>query len=242
MSNADPTAEPAVHSTGGAPKAVIFDLGGVVIRICRTWAEACARAGVEVRDPERFAEFELKEQRHALTDEYQSGRIDSAAYFAGVAAATDGLYTADEVRAVHIAWVLEDYPGIARLIERLHKAGIRTACLSNTNDAHWLNVLDPDAAMGHSPATCTLGTKLVSHELGLVKPDAAIYAAALRELGMSASEVIFFDDLAENVAGARAAGWRSEQIDHTGDTSAQIEQHLIAAGLLTGETALDGTR
>ncbi len=30
---------------------VCFDLGGVVIRICRTWAEGCAAAGLEVRDP-----------------------------------------------------------------------------------------------------------------------------------------------------------------------------------------------
>jgi len=45
-----------------------------------------------------------------------------------------------------------------------------------------------------------------SHELGLKKPDPAIYAAALTAMGADAGEVLFIDDHEENIAAARDAG------------------------------------
>ena len=210
---------------------VVFDLGGVVVRICRTWAEACARAGVEVRSPERFAEFELREQRSGLSDAYQAGRIGSAAYFAGIAEATGGLYSAEEVERVHRAWVMEDYPGVRALIERLNDAGVRTACLSNTNASHWEGIVDGVGAPA-SPACRAIQQPLVSHELGAVKPDEAIYRIAAERLNASPADLVFFDDLEPNVLGARRAGWMSERIDHEGDPAAQVSAHLGRLGLL----------
>lgn len=201
-------------------RVVVFDLGGVVVRVCRTWAEACARAGVEVREPDRFASYELREQRSSLTDAYQSGEIESAAYFAGVASATDGLYTQGEVERIHRAWVGDDYPGIEAVITSLNEEGIVTACLSNTNRAHW------DDLQRTSPACAAIAKPLVSHELHAVKPDDRIYRLAEEALGASPAELVFFDDLEPNVLAARRMGWTSERIDHEGDTASQVRSHL----------------
>ncbi|HEY5986158.1 MAG TPA: HAD-IA family hydrolase, partial [Streptosporangiaceae bacterium] len=45
--------------------------------------------------------------------------------------------------------------------------------------------------------------------LGSAKPDPGAYLAALELFGASPSEVIFFDDRSENVAGAAALGMRA---------------------------------
>jgi glucose-1-phosphatase len=201
-------------------RVVVFDLGGVVVRVCRTWEEACARAGVDVREPEWFAAFELRERRSGLSDAYQSGKIACADYFAGIARATDGLYSAEEVERVHRAWIAEDYPGIEGVIDELNERGVVTACLSNTNRAHW------DDLRRGSRACAAIARPLVSHELGAVKPDDAIYRLAERELGVSPSELLFFDDLEPNVDAARRLGWSSERIDHEGDTASQVRAHL----------------
>lgn len=205
----------------GTIRVVCFDLGGVVVRICRTWEQACARAGVEVRGNERFQDPALRAERHAITDAYMAGQMSCDDYWARIAATTDGLYAPHEIRAVHTAWTIEDYAGVAGVIERLNaNSTITTACLSNTNHSHW------QWLSTQSPAIAHLRTKLASHHMGLVKPDHAIYRAAETALGVLPHEIVFFDDLEENIAGARACGWHAHQIDHEGDTASQIEGHL----------------
>ncbi len=206
-------------------RVVVFDLGGVVVRVCRTWAQACAQAGVDVRSPERLAEYELRERRSSLSDGYQSGAIACDAYFGGVSEAIEGLYSPEEVERVHRAWVMEDYPGIQRVIEGLNGAGVMTACLSNTNKSHW------DGLLGASPACAAISRPLVSHELGAVKPDERIYRLAEEQLGAAPEELVFFDDLEPNVVGAQRAGWRAHRIDHAGDSAQQVIGHLSELGI-----------
>lgn len=218
-----------------APRIVAFDLGGVVVRICRTWGEACGRAGIEVREPERFADVELVQARHELADNYMSGKIGCDAFFAGISAATGGLYSPDEIRRIHDVWVIEDEPGVAELIERLNRHdGLVTACLSNTNHAHWRRLIEGAHA---SPAIALLQRHLVSHEMGAVKPDQAIYAAAEVALDADPEEIAFFDDMEANVIAARERGWRAHLIDYESPTSGQLTERLIGLGVLDGARA-----
>jgi putative hydrolase of the HAD superfamily len=46
----------------------------------------------------------------------------------------------------------------------------------------------------------------VSGELGLVKPGPEIFEAVLAQLGITAEELVFIDNKAENVRGAEALG------------------------------------
>lgn len=209
---------------------VVFDLGGVVVRICRSWEEACRRAGIPIREPERFVDDALRQRRKAITAEYMRGKMACEEYFGAISDATDGLYSADEVRQIHDIWLIEDYPGIGGLIERITSTpGLVTACLSNTNHAHWRALTVGESA---SSAITGLQHRLVSHEMGAVKPDDEIYRGAERMLAAGAEEIIFFDDTEEHVLGARACGWRAEQIDPHADTAPQIERHLDALGIV----------
>jgi|SRR5690606_16013282 len=134
------------------------------------------------------------------------------------------------VRALHAAWLIEEYPGVLDLVSELDGLGhVRLACLSNTNDGHWEQM---HAAPDVFPTLARLHLRLASHLLRLAKPDPAIYRAATAAFECAPSEILFFDDLPENIEAARGAGWNAERIDPSGDTAAQMRQHLGAYGVL----------
>ncbi|GAA1674026.1 hypothetical protein GCM10009745_16350 [Kribbella yunnanensis] len=54
-----------------------------------------------------------------------------------------------------------------------------------------------------------------SHELGVAKPDPGFFVEAGRRIGAELGSVLFIDDVARNVDGARAAGMLAEQWDLT---------------------------
>lgn len=67
-----------------------------------------------------------------------------------------------------------------------------------------------------------------SHEVGLKKPDPAIYALAERRLGVEPQEMVFLDDVTANVEAARAAGWHAVLHESTPGSIAELER-IIAA-------------
>jgi len=67
-----------------------------------------------------------------------------------------------------------------------------------------------------------------SHEVGLKKPDPAIYALAASRLGVQPGEVVFLDDTPACVDGACAAGWHGVLHEETERSIAEIESVIAA--------------
>jgi epoxide hydrolase-like predicted phosphatase len=92
--------------------------------------------------------------------------------------------------------VFEDVFGI---VEALKRQGFTVAVLSNT--------VEPHAKINRERGLYdTFSEVILSNEVGLVKPDRAIYQLLLDRLKLPADEVVFIDDREENIAAARAAG------------------------------------
>ena len=220
-----------------ATRVVCFDLGGVLVRICQSWEEACTFARVAHRP----LSAEWIERRRALVDRYQRGDIECAGYHAALSRCFDGEYSETELERIHHAWTLEEYPGVFQLVTALNqKPGLLTACLSNTNHAHWQRLAGVDGRAEY-PSVLALRCRLASHLLGRIKPDRDIYEHALTQFqtggiqtdaALAPEQVAFFDDLPENVAAARELGWRAFRIDPLGDTAAQIRRHLSTVGII----------
>jgi putative hydrolase of the HAD superfamily len=68
-----------------------------------------------------------------------------------------------------------------------------------------------------------------SHEVGLAKPDPAVYALAAARLGVEGSEIAFLDDVAANVAAGRAAGWHAVLHEDTVRSIAELERIIATA-------------
>jgi glucose-1-phosphatase len=216
-------------------RVVCFDLGGVLVRICRSWDQACEQIGLPYRSPSLLATESARMRRKAVVDRYQLGALSAGAYHEELSRALDGLYSALEVERIHDAWTLKEYPGALQLVRELNRlAGVTTACLSNTNAAHWRRLANEDGSSEY-PSVLELEHRLASHLLGCAKPDAEIYARAqatfFAERPGAPEQILFFDDLLENVEAARAQGWTAFQVDHEGDTVSQMRAHLARAGL-----------
>lgn len=202
----------------GPVRIVCFDLGGVLVRICRSWEEACARAGIDVREGYRDSAHEGDRRR--IVELYEVGGVRTNEYYKRISHSIGGLYEPEEVRRVHLAWLIEEYSGARDVLASIRSAGrAKTACLSNTNEDHW-------ELMESWGALSLLDHAHASHLLGARKPDDACFVRFEEAVGAHGEGVLFFDDLAANIEAARSRGWRAELIDHTGDTAAQLVEHL----------------
>lgn len=208
-----------------APSLVCLDLGGVVLRICRSWREGCAAAGVPhdpAADPDAPA---LHAARTGLLDRLTRGLVDVESFYAQMHALLGGKVPHAHLRMVHERWIMGEYPGVAALVDELNAAGIATACLSNTDPLHW------EWMERHSPAFRSIRSRHASHLMGLAKPDPAIFRAFAGRMGTRPGDIALFDDLQPNVAAARAAGWTAFLIDHMGDTAAQMRRIMRELGM-----------
>lgn len=209
-----------------AIRCVCFDWGGVILRICRSFGEGCRAAGLDLRGD--LGDKPFANERKGHSEAYQLGQLRDEQYFANIAEAMGGLYTPAEIERVHHAWLLDEYPGVRELIERLNATpGLATALLSNTNAAHWRRQFPlAGRELTRFAAASLLHHRHASHLLGLAKPHPSIYRAFEAHTGFRPGEILFFDDLADNIQAARACGWLAEQIDHTGDPAKQMSEFL----------------
>jgi FMN phosphatase YigB (HAD superfamily) len=205
---------------------VCFDLGGVLVRLRNSWTEVCRAAGFEIRGS---ADQETAQKAlHEAMVPYVLGHATHAEWAARSARALGGLYSEEELSRIHDQWIFGEYGGTSRLIDDIHAAGVRTACLSNTNHAHWDRFLRTD----EYPGVSRLGARYASHVLGLSKPNEAIYRAFEEATGCASASVLFFDDLLPNIEAAQSVGWNAEQIDPRVETVPQIRGHLARYGIV----------
>jgi glucose-1-phosphatase len=201
----------------GAADALLFDLGRVVLDIDFSQAIACwaSHAGCAPSDiVERFVRGEA--YRH-----HEVGRISDAAYFDSLRA-TLGITISDaQFLEGWNAIFAGEMPGIAALLARAAKR-LPLYAFSNTNRPHVEHFSAAYAdLLGH------FREMYLSSTIGLRKPDAAAYDHVVKAIGVSASRILFFDDLAENVEGAKARGLHAVQVK----SSADVAHALDALGI-----------
>lgn len=213
-------------------KVVCFDVGGVLIRITRNWCEAAKLAGVAIRS-DIPPDARLWDVPFFLS--YEGGEIDDAQYIRELAAYLGGV-TEEEATRVHNHIMVEPLPQVEEIVAQLNDQGYITACLSNTNEPHWMDMFES----GRFPVMDRLRVRVASHRVGALKPDPRVFDAFEREAGASGAEIVFFDDSAANVEAAVARGWQAFYVDHSRPTHLQIAEGLRSVGI--GETGNEGMR
>jgi putative hydrolase of the HAD superfamily len=207
---------------------VVFDLGRVLIRLCDGWRHACAVAGVAVPAGELTPEGQAALEAAVCASEV--GEIGLEA-FARKVAPHLGIEPPGVI-ALSNVYLRGTYPGAIELLAELRRAGVPTACLSNTNENHWRLITDPASPSFLPPEH--LDHRFASHLVGMRKPDARIYAHVERQTGARPERIVFFDDLKANIDAARQRGWLAHQIQIDAaddDPIAQARTALRAHGL-----------
>ena len=91
-------------------------------------------------------------------------------------------------------------PGMYELVSDLKAAGYGVYGLTNWSSETFYQIEK------NYPVFALLDGKIVSGDVRLLKPDAAIFHCLLDKYGLKAEESVFIDDTLPNVEGARAAG------------------------------------
>jgi putative hydrolase of the HAD superfamily len=200
--------------------AVIFDLGGVVFPSPFAAFDDYDRdAGLEagtvralVRASSETGAWAALERGELTLPEF-CDRLEAEAEAAG--------FELDAARLMRaVAAGFGPRPAMARAIERIRDAGLRTAALTN----NWPRP-DDEPAAGHGSA---LGFDVVveSAAVGLRKPDPRIYELVLERLGVPARHTVFLDDLGINLKPARALGMTTIKVTEPATALAELSSTL----------------
>ena len=197
---------------------VVFDLGNVLVR----WDPYLPYVGrMERADVEAFfsaIDFAGFNHRQDAGRSWAAARAELAETFPQHVAALD-LYLdhfADSIAG--------PVPGSSELVRELIAAGIRVLGLTNWS-AETFHLAVPAA-----PVIGLLEGVLVSGEVGIAKPDPRIFALLTERFGVDPGRTVFTDDVASNVAAARAGGYIGLQF-----TSAdRLRGDLVALGVPVG--------
>ncbi len=103
------------------------------------------------------------------------------------------------------------FAGAAQLVNTLNP-GLTTAILSNTNALHWREQRDAIAI------TELFDRKYLSFELGLAKPDAAMFEHVIADLACDPSQIVFLDDNQINVDAAQRSGIQAFTVKGVAET------------------------
>ena len=180
---------------------LIFDFGNVLIEID------------PARSIEAFQTLGAQADLHLDADffqDFETGAITAAEFRRAL---RSQLRWASAESSIDRAWnelLLEVQPRTLAKLHQLRAKGYKLALLSNTNPIHIDEVRRRLGPFGYGEFARCFERIFYSYEMGLRKPDPAIYAAVDRELGItSPAEVLFIDDNAANIAAAAAYGWRT---------------------------------
>ena len=114
-------------------------------------------------------------------------------------------------------------PGSLELVERLDDAGVPLFAITNFGHEFW------EGFRPTQPVFDRFRDIIVSGTEKLMKPDPAIYALAIERFGIDPAGALFIDDVAHNIAGAKAVGIAG----HRFVDAATLERELVARGYLS---------
>ncbi len=201
----------------GSADVLLFDLGRVVIDfdIKRTAEHWAAQAGCTPADiAARFV-------RDDFFWSYETGKIDDAEFFSGLRTSLGIELTNAQLLEGWNATFIGEMPGIAGLLARAARH-LPLYAFSNTNAAHATHF-----SRHHADVLSHFREIFTSSSIGLRKPHAQAYDHVVKAIGVPAGRIVFFDDMIENIDGARARGLQAVHVI----SSADVADALTALGI-----------
>lgn len=178
------------------PQALLFDLGGVLIdidfgRAFRAWEPI---SNLSLNEISKAFQFDVHYERH------ERGEITASEYFDHL---RSKLSLKNEHARIEEGWNSIYVGEISETVALVESARAQFSCnaFTNTNATHqaaWLALF---------PMVKNLFSRIfTSHELGYRKPEKQAFEHIAYALGVPFGSIMFFDDLVENVEGAKSAG------------------------------------
>ncbi len=200
-------------------RAVIFDLGGVVLG-----SPLRAIAGFE-RDrglPRGFiARVVGADAQRGAWSRLERGELDLEGFYGAFERDCAEAGRAVDARALmeRIGGASQPRPQMVEAVRRVRSRGLRAAALTNNwtrEDGDAIGALLRD----------DFDVFLESRALGLRKPDPRVYTLACEKLGVEPPEAVFLDDIGGNLKPARALGIHTIKVDDPDRALQELERAL----------------
>ncbi len=181
-------------------RAVFFDFGGVLLQHADGIDHKAieARLGLEERTLFRCL---YRDSRYM---DYQVGVCTHEEWIESIRAAAQAIVGLERVEELMNAWQEAERllnPLMISLVERLRAGGYRTGIISNT-----IPGLEERLARELPHLIPLFDVRIGSGDVGVAKPDPAIFELALRELDIPAEGSVFTDDVHSYAEAAGAVG------------------------------------
>ena len=200
---------------------LLFDLGGVLVDF-----SGPREIGQYLRTALTPAEILARWVNCPHTDAFERGALSSKEWAARFVNDWGVTLEPEEFLKAFRTMTRRVLPGARELLDSL-RPRFRLAALSNSNELHW------DRNTNELKVLELFEFAISSHEVGLCKPDPAIYKVAIDRAGVAPDAIMFFDDLPANVEAACAVGIRGRQAKGVEGVRAV----LAAEGLLNERSA-----
>lgn len=180
-------------------KTIFFDLGNVLVFFSHSkmFMQIADCTGLTI---DQVKQILFEENAQIL---YEKGILDSAALFRIFQSRSpksfnlqDLLYAASNIFTPNTA--------LWPIAEQLKQQNYRLILLSNTSECHFNYVY------AHYPILRLFDDRILSFEVGALKPDSKIFFKALSQAHCNPDECFYTDDIPEFVASARKVGLDSE--------------------------------
>ena len=199
------------------PKALLFDLGGVLVdidfaRALEAWAPHSSLSIAQLREAFKH---DLEYEQH------ERGEIGATEYFDHLATTLQLATTREEIGRGWNAIFLGEIVEARKMVEAMREV-VPCYAFTNTNASHmatWTRLF---------PGVVGAFDRIfASHEMGLRKPEPAAFERICQLTGVKAASTVFFDDLPENVRAAINFGLQAYLVRSPKD----IVHSLRAVGL-----------
>jgi putative hydrolase of the HAD superfamily len=201
--------------------ALVVDYGGVLTTpLQEAMTRFCEESGIELQDLARAALGVYYGGEDDLVVAFETGRMsedDFSHAFARRLTEATGVEIAHEGLVGRMFADMELEAPMLTAVEVARRAGLKTGLLSNS----WGSGLYPrDVIDGIFDAV------VISGEVGMRKPDPAIFALMVERLGVPAPACVFVDDHSGHLKAAREAGMTTVLHRSPAETIFELEVQL----------------
>ncbi len=210
--NITPGAECGSAFAADGIRNIVFDLGGVVIDLCRENAVAALQSlGLDEAD-ELLGLYRQEEPFLGL----ETGRITAGEFFETIRRSCPGASDIQITEAFNA--FLADLP--VRRLERLRelrRKGYRVYALSNTNPVMFHSWISAAFRQEGMQVNDYFDGIVASFEELCCKPDTAIFRTVLRRYDLVPAQTLMLDDSEKNCQAARDCGMMAIRVGRTKD-------------------------
>lgn len=197
-------------------KVVIFDLGGVLVHYdgLATFTDIGKLIGASL--DELFPFYQAYD--HA----FGTGQLSGKDYYQKLAQSFSVTAAYKSFVAAFCRYQQRNEAALTFARELQARPGVQVGIISNTNMVHaaWLHANLPEFKQ--------FASVILSNDVGLLKPDPAIFHLSLKQLDVAPYQALFVDDNEENVAGGTAVGLPTIHHKDWHLTTPGIEKWLIS--------------